>query len=104
MRTHRDVREVTDEELQQLRLIPSEPEVLAAAAGEGAVAEFRYEDDGDDRGLIYWLGTRGYLKPFTSPMSFGQINVQSSNMDVGEEITIVSRTVKECRTVDESGR
>jgi hypothetical protein len=25
-------------------------------------------------------------------------------MDVGEEITIVSRTVKECRTVDESGR
>ena len=46
--------------------------------------------DGDDKGLIYWLGTKGLSKSFSSPMSFGQLNVQSSGMvtDKGEKIII----------------
>ena len=47
--------------------------------------------DGDDKGLIYWLGTKGLSKSFSSPMSFGQLNVQSSGMvtDKGEKIIIL---------------
>lgn len=39
--------------------------------------------DGDDNGLIYWLGTRGHSQPFRSPMSFGQLDVQSSGVHIG---------------------
>ena len=95
---------LSEEELTELRSIPSEPELAAEEAGEG-VALFHLPnnhnhnhnhnnntsnhdtgnriggDNGmDNGGLVFWLGTRGYLRPFKSPMSFGQLNVTSSGM------------------------
>jgi hypothetical protein len=94
---------LTEGELSLLRQTLSEPEALAVAEGEGGVASFRFDSEGDDRGMVYWLGTRGYLKGFVSPMSFGQINVQSSGMETGDENTLVSRVPRESRTKDEPG-
>ena len=93
---------LSQDELQLLRSFPSEPEVLAEASGEG-VAVFRL-DRGDNAGLVYWLGTRGYLRAFRSPMSFGQLNVSSyPGMASGSEDAVVSRVTRECRTAEAPG-
>ena len=94
---------LTDGELQQLRAVPSEPEVLAEAAGTG-VAVFDLDRNGRDAGLVFWLGTRGYLRPFRSPMLFAQLNVSSfPGLAAGREDAVVGRVVQECRTADAPG-
>jgi len=83
--------------------VPSEPEVLAEVAGSG-VAVFDLDRNGPDAGLVFWLGTRGYLRPFRSPMQFAQLNVSSfPGLAAGREDAIVGRAVQECRTADAPG-
>lgn len=75
---------------------------MAEAGGEG-VAVFR-ADKGEMAGLVYWLGTRGYLRAFRSPMSFGQLHVSSfPGMAYGSEDAVVSRQTTECSTQDAPG-
>lgn len=39
----------------------SKPEQRAKDAKDGSLAHFVYTRDGDNGGLIYWLGTRRYV-------------------------------------------
>lgn len=40
----------------------SKPEKRAKDARDGSLAHFVYTKDGDNGGLIYWLGTRRWLE------------------------------------------
>jgi len=76
----------------------SEPEKKAAAANDGSVAHFIYKGDGDNGGLIYWLGTAKHTTRFRNPHDRGLIAITSSGMAIGTESTLVSRKRVQCMT------
>lgn len=49
----------------------SKPEQRAKDARDGSLAHFVYTRDGDNGGLIYWLGTRRYV-PYSSDKTRGK--------------------------------
>ena len=90
----------------KLREEPSEPEHVASIHNDGSIAVFELtrgctEDDCFTRGLIYWLGTVSYIRGYRNPMLFGQINIQSSGMAIGEENYLTSRIIRESYTKNE---
>ncbi|KAG5178451.1 Mgm1-like protein [Tribonema minus] len=76
----------------------SEPEQRAAAANDGSVAHFVYKGDGDNGGLVYWLGTAKHTRRFQNPHDRGLLSITSSGMAVGTESTLVSRRRVPCAT------
>ncbi|CAM9685306.1 unnamed protein product, partial [Phaeothamnion confervicola] len=54
--------------------------------------------DGDNGGLIYWLGTHHHTRKFENPHDAGLVRVTSSGMEVGTEAAVVSRRRAPSRT------
>ncbi|CAB1121527.1 unnamed protein product [Ectocarpus sp. CCAP 1310/34] len=82
----------------------SKPERRATEARDGSLAHFVYTKDGDNGGLIYWLGTRRHTrKKFENPHDAGLVFVTSSGFKDGSPSTLVSRRRVPCSTTDEDG-
>eukprot|EP00752_Nemacystus_decipiens_P009127 g8151.t1 len=82
----------------------SKPEKRAMDARDGSLAHFVYTKDGDNGGLIYWLGTRRHTrKKFENPHDAGLVYVTSSGFKDGGAATLVSRRRVPCCTTDEEG-
>lgn len=82
----------------------SKPEQRALDARDGSLAHFVYTRDGDNGGLIYWLGTRRHTrKKFENPHDAGLVYISSSGFREGAAATLVSRKRVPCSTTDEEG-
>ncbi|CAM9096946.1 unnamed protein product, partial [Laminaria digitata] len=80
----------------------SKPEQRAMDARDGSLAHFVYTRDGDNGGLIYWLGTRRHTrKKFENPHDAGLVFITSSGFKEGTAATLVSRRRVACSTTDE---
>ncbi|CAM9553999.1 unnamed protein product [Discosporangium mesarthrocarpum] len=78
----------------------SVPEQRAKDANDGSLAHFIYTKDGDNGGLVYWLGTKRHKKKFENPHEQGLLWVTSSGLKDGAESTLVSRKRLPCSTTD----
>ncbi|CAN0194370.1 unnamed protein product [Ascophyllum nodosum] len=82
----------------------SKPEQRARDARDGSLAHFVYTRDGDNGGLIYWLGTRRHTrKKFENPHDAGLVYISSSGFKEGTAATLVSRRRVPCSTTEEEG-
>jgi len=54
----------------------------------------------DENGILYYIGTRGYTKPWENPMEIGEVNVTMSSIkeDSAPASSIVGRTPVKCAT------
>lgn len=59
----------------------SKPEQRALVAGDGSLAHFVYTRDGDNGGLIYWLGTRRWALHIPSYWLVGSALIWGRNSD-----------------------
>ncbi|CAM9442466.1 unnamed protein product [Choristocarpus tenellus] len=78
------------------------PEQRSLDAKDGSLAHFQYTRDGDNGGLVYWLGTRRHKKKFENPHELGLLWVTSSGLKEGSEATLVSRKRVPCSTTDKA--
>eukprot|EP00456_Euglypha_rotunda_P081591 TRINITY_DN7975_c0_g1_i10.p1 TRINITY_DN7975_c0_g1~~TRINITY_DN7975_c0_g1_i10.p1 ORF type:complete len:2203 (+),score=340.71 TRINITY_DN7975_c0_g1_i10:827-6610(+) len=56
----------------------------------------------DENGILYFIGTRGYTKPWENPMEMGEVTVTMSTMkeDSAAPSSIVGRTPVKCATLE----
>ncbi len=64
-------------------------------------AEFIYQYDFDENGLLYFLGTYGKTKSWLNPHTIGQVTVFASSIGHGALEDVVGRTATNCRTLNE---
>ena len=55
------------------------------------VVQLTYQQDGDDCGLLYYLGTQGYSQPFSNPHLAHRCVVTFSSLQVGQVSMVTSR-------------
>ena len=55
------------------------------------VIQLTYQHDGDDAGLLYYLGTQGYTQPFSNPHLAHRCVVTFSSLQVGQVSMVTSR-------------
>ena len=55
------------------------------------VVQLSYQHDGDECGLLYYLGTQGYAAPFSNPHLAHRCCVTFSSLQVGQVSMVVSR-------------
>ena len=62
---------------------------------------FIYENDFDENGVIYYLGTEGGIKPFKNPHDIGQVRIFASSIGKGKLSDLVNRELVNLRTLNE---
>eukprot|EP00826_Nyctotherus_ovalis_P055411 TRINITY_DN7352_c0_g2_i1.p1 TRINITY_DN7352_c0_g2~~TRINITY_DN7352_c0_g2_i1.p1 ORF type:complete len:128 (+),score=16.10 TRINITY_DN7352_c0_g2_i1:75-458(+) len=76
--------------------------VQDSLAGSGSFpAEFVYEHDFDENGVLFYLGTHGKSKDWVNPFTLGQVTVFSSSLGHGSLADITGRAAANCRTLNE---
>ena len=56
-----------------------------------SVISLPYHHDGDEHGLVYWLGTSGYTVPFTNPHLINAVAITLSSLQFGTPSSLTSR-------------
>ena len=90
---------LTDAELAALFIHISSNQLTPAPAGFNAtprvacpsIIPLTYHHDGDEHGLIYWLGTCGYSQPFSNPHTSLRCAITLSSCQFGQPSALTSR-------------
>ena len=56
-----------------------------------SIVSLAYHHDGDEHGLVYWLGTHGYTQPFSNPHLSQRCAITLSSIQFGQPSSLTSR-------------
>lgn len=75
-------------------------DILEKRKARGIQFEYELSDDGFPKGIIYWLATNGYQRPWQNPCELGIIRVYASSVERGEPHYLVNQDPQELWTCD----
>lgn len=83
--------------------LPAAPAALPAApaaAASSSTQVFKYRSDFDQSGILYWLATGGYTRPWSNPAESGLVRLTASSLNEDSEplSAIVGQAVVRCVT------